>query len=404
VNHIEHLAHAAQGFRATRALVDLDAIDVNVRALRSLLPATTRLMAVVKADAYGHGAPWVASAAINAGASLLGVATVSEGEALRAHEIAAPIVILGPIDPEETDAALQADLEITIAEERLLTALQSAARKSSRPCPAPVHVKVDTGMRRYGAMPELAVSLAAKIAADPYLRLAGLCTHFASADEPDDPFTVAQWERFGAVERTFAAAGVTLPPRHVANSAAILTGRTWDCEIARAGIALYGVPPSDDVSLPPGMRPALRIESRVARVVPLMPGDSVGYNRTFQVDRHSRAALVPIGYADGYRRSLAGQAWMGLAGRRAQVIGRVSMDQTMIEVPDGVDARAGDPVHVLAGLPGNGAPSIAEMASLMDTNAYEVLVGVRRRIPRVYLRGGTAIGARRAGSFDFEGQ
>lgn len=385
-----------EAIRATRAVVDLDAVADNVRALRGALPPQTRLMAVVKADGYGHGAPWVAGAAVEAGASLLGVATVPEGELLRHHGLDVPIVVLGAIDPGEAAAAIAADLDLTIAEGRLLEAVQLAAREHGDTLQAGVHLKIDTGLRRYGTLPEHAVSLARQIAEDEHLAFRGICTHFASADEPDEPFTAEQRSRFDRAVAEIREAGVPVPPRHVANSAGVLTGQSGDCEIARPGIALYGVPPSDDVQLLAGMRPAIRIESRIARVVPLAAGDTVGYNRTYRAAGPALGALIPLGYADGYRRSLAGKAWVGIAGERAPLLGRVSMDQIVAQIPDSVQASPGDPVQIMGGAPEFGAPSIAEMAALMETNTYEVLVGIRGRIPRVFVRGGEIIDVRRA--------
>lgn len=383
--------------RATRAHIDLDAVATNVRALRGALPATAKLVAVVKANGYGHGANWVGRAALDAGAAMLGVATVGEGRALRTFGIVEPIVVLGSIEPGEVGAACALGLELTLGDDRLLDAVQREARRITNVPPIAVHLKVDTGLRRYGATTAEAPDLAKRITADPRLRFAGICTHFASADEPAEPFTALQWQRFCHMIDELAASGIPLPPRHVANSAAILTGQGTDCELARAGIALYGAQPSNDVPLLPGMRPAMRIESRIARIVPLAPGDTVGYNRTFTARRAMRGALVPLGYADGYRRSLSGRAWMGIAGRRASVLGRVSMDQVVVEVPDGVHAEPGDIVHVMGG---EGAPSIPEMAALMETNVYEVLVGMRWRIPRIYERCGEIIAIDDAGAAD----
>src|SRR5918994_4049571 len=200
-----------RGIRATRATVDLDAIYGNIRALRVALPETTRLMAVVKADGYGHGGPWIARAALNAGAALLGVATVSEGRVLRAHGLEAPIVLLGSIDAAEAPAACEAGLEITVAGEWLLESVQRAARAILPAHPVSVHLKVDTGLRRYGATASEAVALATRIVNDPSLRLASIFTHFASADEPDEPFTVAQIQEFECVIGAVRDAGVRLP-------------------------------------------------------------------------------------------------------------------------------------------------------------------------------------------------
>jgi alanine racemase len=386
-----------RGIRATRAIVDLDAIEGNVRALRRAVPETAQLMAVVKADAYGHGAPWVARAALNAGAALLGVATVGEGQGLRAHGIEAPIVLLGSIDAAEALAACEADLEITVASDWLLDSVQQAARAVRRASPVPVHLKVDTGLRRYGATAAEAVLLAKRIANDPHLRFASIFTHFASADEPDEPFTTAQLQEFERVIDRVRAAGARLPTLHAANSAGFLSGRGTDYGIERPGIALYGVPPSPVVPLLPDMRPGISLESRITRLIALAPGDTVGYNRTFRASWPMRGALVPVGYADGYRRALSGHAWVGIDGRRARVIGRISMDQIVVEVPDGARAALGDVVTIMGGDPLTGAPSIEKMADLMGTNAYEVIVGIRQRVPRIFVRDGEPIAARVGG-------
>ena len=383
-----------RGIRATRATVDLDAIETNVRLLRAALPEATRLMAVVKADGYGHGAPWIARAALNAGAAMLGVATVGEGHVLRAHGIDAPIVLLGSIDAAEAPVACEAGLEITIAGEWLLESVQRAARATFAASQVSVHLKVDTGLRRYGATASEAVDLATRIESDPYLRLASIFTHFASADEPDEPFTTAQLKEFERVVDAVSDAGVPMPPLHAANSAGILTRRGTDYGLARAGIALYGVPPSPAVPLLPGMRAGISIESRITRLIDVAPGDTVGYNRTFRASSPVRGALVPIGYADGYRRSLSGRAWVGLAGHRAPVIGRVSMDQIVVEIPDGVQTDVGAPVAVMGEDSASAGPSIAEMADLMGTNAYEVIVGIRERVPRLFVHGGEIVATR----------
>jgi alanine racemase len=387
--------------RATRAVVDLDAIAGNVRAVCHALPDGTRLMAIVKADGYGHGAAEVARAALDAGTSSLGVATVSEGASLRRQGIDAPILVLGSIDPGEVRLACQLGLEITIAETELLGAVQHVARGPGLGSRVGIHLKVDTGLRRYGAAPDLATALASRIAADPHLRWAGVCTHFASADEPEDSFTSDQLRLFERVLATITASGVSLPPVHAANSAGILTGRGTAFGIVRLGIALYGVPPSDAVSLLPGMRGALRVESRVARVFSIDPGDSVGYNRTFRATSRMRGALIPIGYADGYRRSLSGRSWVGVHGKSAPVLGRVSMDQIVVSVPDDVTVRVGDFVHVVSDDAEHGAPSVMDLARLMETNSYEVLVGLRGRIPRVFTRGGIPVAAQRTTETEF---
>lgn len=322
---------------------------------------------------------------------MLGVATVGEGQRLRAADLSAPILLLGAIDVSEVGAAIQADLDITVAEEELLHAVQAVAHAGPRLAPVRVHLKIDTGLRRYGAAPGLAVALADRVANDSELRLAGISTHFASSDEPDEPFTAEQLRQFASEVDAIAALGVSLPPCHVANSAAILRQIGTTAGIARAGIALYGVPPADEVALAPGMRPAMRLESRVARVIDIAAGDSVGYNRTYRASETHRGALVPIGYADGYRRALAGQSWAEIGSGRAELLGRVSMDQVVFRVPNGVDVRVGDRVTLMGDCPNGLAPTVQDMANMMGTNTYEVLVGIRARVPRVYVRHGETI-------------
>lgn len=384
---------ALPGLRATRAYVDLDAIQENVGIVRRLLPASRQVMAVVKADGYGHGAPWVAETALQGGASRLGVATVSEGEELRRFGIAAPIMVLGSIDRGEAEQACRLDLEIAIGEPQLLEAIQRAARGTGISSPLSVHLKIDTGMRRYGASLAELVTLAERISGDAFLRFAGVFTHFASADEPEDTFTTLQLGLFREAVSQIAAMGVPLPQIHAANSAGILTGQGTDLDVVRLGIALYGVPPSAEVPLLTGMRPAMRIESRIARIFSIDAGDTVGYNRTFRAGTPTRGALLPLGYADGYRRSLSGRAWVGFNGRRLPVLGRVSMDQMVVELPEPLPAEVGDTVSIMGDVT-DGAPSVDEVAELMATNTYEVLVGLRRRIPRIYLREGRVVGIR----------
>lgn len=374
--------------RATRAIVDLDVIAANVTSLRRLIPPTTRFLAVVKADAYGHGAPEVAAAVLQAGASMLGVATVSEGQILRRCGIAAPILTLGSIDPSDVTAAVSAGLELTIAEPELLAAIEREAERRS--VPVAVHLKIDTGLRRYGAMPDDATHLARRIDRHVHLTLAGISTHFASSDEPEEPFTAQQYTVYQQVVANLAAEGIVAGCFHVSNSAALLTGVGVEQGMVRAGIALYGLPPSELVPLPAGVLPAMRIESRVARVTALEPGDTVGYNRTWRANAPMQGALVPIGYADGYRRGLFGRSWAGLHGQRAPLLGRVSMDQTVFAVPADVRAEPGSPIHLM-GRPEDGAPTATDLAAMLETNTYEVLVGLRARIPRIYLRGGEIV-------------
>ncbi len=368
--------------RATRALIDLDAVANNVRYFRGIAPPGAGVMAVVKANAYGHGAVMVARAAVEAGASWLAVATVDEGCQLRAAGLTAPILVLAPSDPAEAPAAVRAGLTVAVADLDHVVALAAAASAE----PAAVHVEIDTGMRRFGVPAEAAPALIARIAALPGLRLAGVYTHFATADEADRTFVLAQQARFDAALAAVRALGIAIPLVHQDNSAATLTRTGRDVQLVRVGIALYGLSPSPEVPAPAALRPILSLHSRVARVFDLAAGDSVSYGRTFVADRPLRAALVPIGYADGYRRSLSNRGAMLLGGRCAPVLGRVCMDQTIIAVPEGVQARVGDEV-VLIGAQGDERIGADDLAALAGTIGYEIVTGLAARVPREYRRG-----------------
>ncbi len=383
------LAEQARRGRATRAEIDLDAFAGNIRTILAGLRPGTALMAVIKANAYGHGAPPMARAAIEAGANRLAVATVGEGRQLRRAGIDAPILVLGAIDPGEAPEAVRLSLELTIGTEPLLDAIEQAAANASDLLA--VHVKVDTGLRRYGAEPALAVELARRAATNPKLRLDGLATHFATSEDDGDTFTVEQRAVLLHVVDTLAREGIAPVSVHMANSGALLRGPEFHADAVRGGIAIYGIAPSADRPLLAGMRPALTLRSRVQRVFDLAPGDTVGYGRTFRAEQSIRAALVPIGYADGYRRQLSNRAWMVVGGERAPVLGRVSMDQAVVAVPAGVDARLGTEVIVAGGDPALGAPSMDELGDLIGTNSYEMLTGIAARVPRHYLRNGEIV-------------
>ncbi len=379
--------------RATRAVVDLDAFEGNIRALRAFVGPAVELTAVLKANAYGHGAPMMSAAAVAAGADRLAVATVGEGAQLRAAGTTAPVMVLGAVDLGEVEAALEADLELTIGTAELLdrveaTVARCAARRSR---PVRLHVKVDTGLRRYGAYPELAAGLARRVAANPNLTLEGLFTHFATSEDEDDPFAEEQYAALRAVSERLAAEGVVARRVHAANSGGVLGGSAFHAGAVRPGIAIYGIAPSADRPLLPGMRPVMTLRSRLVRLFPLSPGDTVGYGRTFRAGRSILAGLVPIGYADGYRRQLSGRGWMAVQGERAPVLGRVSMDQTVVELPAGAEHRVGDEVVVAGADPAGVAPTMDQLGEIVGTNSYEMLVGISARVPRHYVRGGKLV-------------
>ena len=375
--------------RATRAVIDLDAFEGNIRTLRTYIGPAVELTAVVKANAYGHGAPMMAAAAVAAGADRLAVATVAEGAQLRSAGVTAPVIVLGAVGLGEAEAAIEADLEVTIGTTELLDAIAAAAAREQRQ--VRVHVKVDTGLRRYGAYPELAAALARRVAANPSLALEGLFTHFATSEDDGDPFAAEQFEALRAVVEGLAAEGIAARRVHAANSGGMLGGSAFHAGAVRPGIAIYGIAPSADRPLLPGMRPVLTLRSRLVRVFALSPGDTVGYGRTFRAGRPMLAGLVPIGYADGYRRQLSGRSWMAVRGARAPVLGRVSMDQTVVELPVGPEHRLGEEVVVAGADPDGVAPTMDLLGEIVGTNSYEMLVGIAARVPRHYVRGGELV-------------
>lgn len=386
-------AHPSQGDsgqgdrRATRIEIDLDGLERNVAILASNLSPGTELMAVVKANAYGHGAVRVANATLGAGATRLAVATVGEGRQLRQRGIQAPILVLSPIAAAEASTAIDVGLELTVATEELLVAVANASRTAA--APVGVHIKLDTGMHRYGAEPALALALAQRVATTPSLRLTGLMTHFAAADEADEQFTIEQAARFDYCLGELEGQGLRPELRHMANSAAALRSRRYDADLVRIGIALYGLRSSAAIPLPPGVEPVLTVRSAIGRVHRIGPPSTVGYGRTYTPAENEQIGLVPIGYADGYRRMLSNRSWMLVGGRRAEVIGRVSMDQTVIRLPAGVAAKPGDDVLVFGG--SGGGASVDDIANQLGTINYEVVTSLAARVPRHYLRDGQVV-------------
>lgn len=377
--------------RSTRAIVDLDALAGNIRAFRRIVPEPVRLMAVVKANAYGHGAVMVARTVLAGGASHLGVATVAEGVQLRAAGVSAPILVLGPVAASEVRQAVCHDLALAVGSADLIDDVSAASHHKTSPAVARLHLKVDTGMRRFGCMPAEVSSLVKRIVSDPLLDLEGIFTHFACADEANERPTIAQRAEFDASLAKIAAdfdLGKVI--RHVANSAATLRSRDYDYDMVRLGIAIYGAAPSADVPLVDGMRPVMSLVSRVARVIQLAAGDRVSYGGTYVATADERAALVPIGYADGYPRGLSNRAWMGVAGARAPVRGRVCMDQTVIGLPPGRAIDVGNDV-VVVGSARMGAPSWDGLARLSGTIAYEMVTGIATRVPRVFVQGSMVV-------------
>ncbi len=364
--------------------IDLNALAHNVKAIRACLPNQTALFAVVKANAYGHGAVEVARAALAAGAAGLCVARVEEGVALRQAGIEAPVWVLGWISPEEAPACARARLTPTV---NTLEQAEALASATAGP-PLPVHVKVDTGLSRYGLLPDEVVPFVRALRQFPQLYLEGLWTHMARADEADLTPTRQQLARFRAVRQQLQAEGLAPPLCHVAASAATLRPDLEEArfQAVRVGIALYGLYPSDEVDWPISLQPVMNWKARVARVRTLPPGTPVSYGGTFVTSQPTRVALVPVGYGDGYPRALSNRGQVLIGGRRCPVVGRVCMDSFVVKVDQVPAAREGDEV-VLIGQQGHESITAEELARQLDTINYEVVTRIMARVPRVYVNG-----------------
>jgi len=361
--------------------VDLAAIAHNLRALKQHLGEGVRILAVVKADGYGHGAVPVSDVALASGAELLGVACVEEAMELRAAGVDAPILILSAVLPEVIDAALSEDISLTVGDVAFARVL--AAKAQARGLTARAHVKVDTGMSRLGVPVDGAVQAIVQIASLEGIRLEGLCTHFPSADNDPD-FTLEQARTFARIANELEQRGIRPSWVHAANSAAAITLAESRFNLVRIGLAMYGLHGSAGAPWPVDLRPALSLKARVTAVRPLAAGATVSYGRTYRADRPTTLATVPIGYADGYSRALSNRWQMLVRGRRCPIVGRVCMDATMIDVGTISDVGVGEEV-VIYGQQNDDRIAVEEVAALLDTIPYEVVCAIGKRVPRRYL-------------------
>jgi alanine racemase len=366
--------------RPTWVEVDLEAIAHNVRRVAERVGPEVAVLAVLKADGYGHGAIKVARTALNNGARWLGVACLGEAITLRQAGIQAPMLNLGYTPAWQARGALLHDVASTIFGLETAQALSRAALDLGRV--ARVHVKVDTGMGRLGLLPDEVLPLVRQARALPALQVEGLYTHFSSADEADLDYTHWQMEAFERVLDALRAEGLLPPLVHAANSAAILRLPASHYTMVRLGIALYGLAPSLHAPCPPDFRPALSFKCQVAQVKELPVGSFVGYGRAFRAARPTRIAVIPVGYADGFRRGPSNWGTVLVRGQRAPLVGRVCMDQTMIDVTDIPGVRAGDEV-VLIGRQGTDEITVDEVARQLGTINYEVVSEILARVPRV---------------------
>ena len=367
--------------RPTRAHVDLDAVRHNVGVLVGAL-APAEVCAVVKADGYGHGSLAVSRAALDAGASWLAVALVEEGAVLRKAGIDAPVMLLGQPQGRDLEAALRWDLRVAVYAPDAPEVVAAAAEATGSR--ARVHLKVNTGMNRLGVAPDATLDLARRLAGQPMLEVEGVWTHCATADEPDDPFTDAQLDRFDAVLADLEAAGLRPPLTHAANSAAGASYPRARHDLVRCGISVYGLAPAPALEGSLDLRPAMRLTSVVAHTMRVGAGEGVSYGLRHRFAEDTLVATIPIGYADGVPRRLSaagGEVLIG--GRRRPRVGGVTMDMLMVDCGPEGDVAAGDEV-VLLGTQGDERIGAWDWALATDTIAYEIVCGIGPRVARHY--------------------
>ena len=370
------------------AEIDLDAIAHNAREIKKLTGNRVELMGAVKADAYGHGVFEVVHTLLNNGVNQLAVSMLDEAIQLRKMGIGVPILILGYTDPARADEIVLNEVTQTVFTPDLAQALSIAAVRLGRN--AKIHVKIDTGMTRLGFMPGYsAVKSIAEIGTMPGLIIEGIFTHFASADEDVKDYTMMQFERFMSVCSELSRVGIHIPIKHVCNSGGIIQYTQMHLDMVRPGIILYGLYPSNEVSRSSiNLKPAMTLKANIVHVKDVDKDTCISYGRTFRTSRKSRIATVPIGYADGYTRLMSNKGRMLVNGEFVPVVGRICMDQCMIDVTDlEKEVHVGDEV-VIFGNQGGASISVDEIAAKVGTINYELICIIGKRIPRVYIKGG----------------
>ena len=372
------------------ARIDLDALRHNVKEIMKKIGPDARLMGVIKTNAYGHGALVIARELEALGAAWLAVACVDEGIELRENGIRLPILVLGFTAPDQYEALLKYDITPTVFSLETARAMDAAAAAAGRRLP--VHIKVDTGMGRIGytVTRENAREILA-ISRLEHLKVEGMFTHFACADMAGEEYkeiTKHQYEQYCRMEKWLLEEGLRVPLRHCANSAGIMDSPGMYMDMVRAGIILYGLYPSDEMLREElELRPVMSLKSHVTYIKTVEPGEGISYGYTYKTSRRTVVATIPVGYGDGYPRLLSNKGHVLIGGRRAPIIGRVCMDQFMVDITEIGGVREGDEV-TLVGTDGTEEITLDELAALTGTISYELACDVGRRVPRLYIKDG----------------
>ncbi|MEI6429458.1 MAG: alanine racemase [Pseudanabaena sp. ELA607] len=365
--------------------IDLAAIDSNVRQFKALLRRATAMMAVVKADGYGHGAIDVSQTALAAGATYLGVATIPEGIQLRQAGITAPIVILGATNsPDEIMAIAEYRLSPTIGQMKQALVFNEVLAKVNDVAPLPIHAKIDTGMTRLGVNSDEAVAFIQLLHHLPRLRLAGIYSHFATADDPDPTIMQQQHQQFSQVIAQLQGHGLNIPALHICNTAGMLMDQGQHHDMVRLGLGIYGLYPAPHLRSKVKLRPAMSVRARISQVKDIAAGTGISYGRSFVASDAMRVATVAIGYADGVPRGLSNRLRVSLHNKCAAQLGTITMDQCMIDVTHIPEAQVGDVVTFLGtGLGSDSTSTADDWAQLLGTISWEILCGFKHRLPRI---------------------
>ena len=367
-------------YRPTWAEIDLGALGYNLNRIRERVGEGVSIMAVVKANAYGHGLGQVSRTLLDRGADYLGVATVDEAIAIRKSGVTLPVLVLGSVLREEAEAAVSHGITLTLCDSSMLRVLSELAKKKAlRP---KVHIKVDTGMGRIGVWHEEAAEFIKNVSLHKEIDIEGVYTHFSSAAR-DKMVTRLQIDSFEKVIKETEKNGICIRYKHAANSVAVVDWKDSHLNLVRSGILLYGVYPKEDFREQFELKPVMTLKTRIVHMKDTPPGRAISYGRTYITQHHTKIATIPIGYADGYGRILSNKAEALLKGQHVRVVGMVTMDQALLDVGNVKDVSVGDEV-VLIGRQGDAEITIEKIAKLAGTIPYEILSAITDRVPRVY--------------------
>jgi len=369
------------------AVIDLDAICHNIKEVKRVIGPDVKVMPIIKADGYGHGAVPIAKALNEIGVDAFAVAIIEEGITLRKNGITQPIVILGYTSEYQYSSLIQYEIQPTVFCYEMAESLSKIAAALGQN--AKIHIKLDTGMNRIGFKPTReSLEIVKKISKLPNIKIEGIFTHFACADEADKTSAKKQKAEYDKFIGWLSEEGIEIPVKHVSNSASIIDMKDWRMDMVRSGIITYGLYPSEEVSKDVlDLRPAMSLKTHIVYIKEVGPGEGVSYNHTFVTKRNTKIATIPVGYADGYPRALSSKGRVLIRGQYAPIIGRICMDQFMVDVTDIPDVSVMDEV-TLVGVDGENRISVEEVANGAGSFNYEFVCGVSKRVPRVYMQNG----------------